>query len=65
MVEWDGWSPHQGQVDTTRVIAALLASVSVDGQTDRSTGEVIPQLVSPQRPPHQLKTLNGLNCLLH
>lgn len=44
MAEWEGWSTDQQQVDVTRVLAVLFASLGTDSQTRKSTADALAEL---------------------
>lgn len=43
-MKWQGWSSNLEQVDTTRVVAALLSSLNDYGQTAKSVTDVLDEL---------------------
>lgn len=44
-----GWSPDPEQVNTTRVVAALMGSLNEHGQTKKSVTAVLTELGLPPR----------------
>ena len=53
MKPWRGWSAHQEEVDDTRVLAGLLASVQ-SSATTKSAQDVIDELKITTVEPHRL-----------